>query len=131
MRARNAIAVLAFSLAGIAAAGAADMRVSGVDFGGYYGGGVRTGQYVIYDAEPGVVVRPYWLAPWQDRHYFPRTGKKPRVGRRENLSIRGVYKPARSFYRSWSNAAYVSDVVDLPPSGYRIAPPSRQEPSLK
>ena len=40
---------------------------------------------IVYDYEPGVIVRCYWCPPWQNWHYFPRTGKRPKVGRREVL----------------------------------------------
>lgn len=129
MRARNAIAVFAFSLAGVVGVDAADMRVA--TDGGAYLGGVRAGQIVIFDVEPGVVVRPYWLSPWRHRHYFPRTGKKPRVGRRENLTARGFYKPAKTYRRYWSNAAFAPEPWLSAPPEFNIAPPPRQEPLLK
>jgi hypothetical protein len=129
MRARNAIVVFAFSLAGVAGAGAADMRVATNN--GAYAGGVRAEQLVIFDVEPGVTVRPYWLAPWRHQHYFPRTGKKPRVGRRENLAARGSYRPAQTYRRYWSNAAFAFDPWLGPPPEFNMAPPPRQEPLLK
>ncbi|MFN3658194.1 MAG: hypothetical protein ACK4UO_13135 [Pseudolabrys sp.] len=130
MRATAAIAVLALGIAGVTGAAAADLRVGTEGYVGFHAGhGVRADQIVIYDVEPGVVVRSYWLAPWRDRRYFPRTGKKPRVGRRENLAARGHYKPAQSFHRYWSNAAFAADPWRGPPPESYYAP--RREPSLK
>ena len=40
-----------------------------------------------YNFEPSVIVRCYWCLPWQNRHYFQRTGKR-QVGRREMLPMR-------------------------------------------
>ena len=79
MRACIAIAVL-IGAAGIGSAGAADYGA------GYATGGVRAPQMVVYDNQPGVYVRAYWTQPWQGRHYYPFTGKKPKVGRHERLS---------------------------------------------
>jgi len=107
MRIPFAAALIALGLASVTAAGAADL--AGGYPGNYSGGyffphGERAGQFLIYDDEPGVSVRPYWLAPWQNRHYFPTTGKRPRIGRREYLSVvRPPPKPAETFQRSWSN----------------------------
>ncbi|MGA8801768.1 MAG: hypothetical protein WB614_18485, partial [Pseudolabrys sp.] len=56
---------------------------------------------IIYDFEPGVIVRCYWCPLWQNLHYFPRTGKRPKVGRREVLPTRRMQKP-QEFYRYWS-----------------------------
>lgn len=127
MRTLTATAVFAFSVAGIAAAAAADARVwsGGGATVGVYAGGVRAPQLVIYDSEPGVYVRSYWRAPWQNRHYFPATGKKPRVGRREHLSIRSHYKPAESYRRYWwTSSAFEPE----PRYGF---PPQVQGPLLK
>ncbi len=68
--------------------------------------GQRTGQLVVYDYQPGVVARAYWQAPWRHRHYFPRTGEKPEIGRDEDLSApSGPYKPAKTFKRYWSTTS--------------------------
>lgn len=98
MRVLFAIAVIAL---GIADASAADM-----DMGhGYFAVGQRSAPLVIYDDQPGVLVRAYWQAPWRHHHYFPATGKRPRIGRYENLAAVGrPSKPAQTFRRSWSNA---------------------------
>lgn len=96
MRACIAIAVL-IGAAGIGSAGAADYGA------GYATGGVRAPQMVVYDNQPGVYVRAYWTQPWQGRHYYPFTGKKPKVGRHERLSdVRPAPPPAESYYREWS-----------------------------
>ena len=98
MRVLLAVAVIALGSTGARAA----------DFGwqgDYHEFGYRSAPLVIYDFQPGVTMRPYWLQPWGHRHYFPATGKRPRIGRHENLfapSRRS--KPAQTFQRSWSNA---------------------------
>ena len=86
---------------------AADLRAGGAGAAiAYDAAPVRAGQYYIYDDEPGVYVRAYWAAPWQNRHYFPFTGKKPKVGRHERLSAkRPAPKPAESYYRAWSTVS--------------------------
>jgi hypothetical protein len=85
--------------------------------------GERIGQIVIYDYQPGVVVRAYWQSPWRSRHYFPRTGEKPEVGRDEDLSAPSKRsRPAETFTRSWSTISL------WPPERPRIRAP-RTEPS--
>ena len=96
MRARFVIANFVVAIAG--KAGAADYGA-----GGYATGGVRAPQLMVYDNQPGVYVRAYWTQPWQGRHYYPFTGKKPKVGRHERLSdVRPAPPPAESYYREWS-----------------------------
>lgn len=86
---------------GIADASAADLDMAR----GYSAIGYRSAPLVIYDDQSGVFVRAYWLEPWGHRHYFPATGKRPRIGRYENLSaVSRPSKPAQTFGRSWSNA---------------------------
>ena len=100
MRARFVIAnfVVAIAVAIAGKAGAADYGA-----GGYATGGVRAPQLMVYDNQPGVYVRAYWTQPWQGRHYYPFTGKKPKVGRHERLSdVRRAPPPAESYYREWS-----------------------------
>jgi hypothetical protein len=106
MRVLIAVAVIAHGIAGINAASAADISIDrSASDTRYSAVGQRAEQFVIYDDQPGVFVRAYWLAPWRHRHYFPATGKRPRVGRYENLSAVGrPSKPAQTFRRSWSNA---------------------------
>jgi hypothetical protein len=64
----------------------------------------RAAPLVIYDYQPGVTVRAYWLEPWHRIHYFPKSGKKPKVGRVEDFFINTgrIQKPAESFQREWS-----------------------------
>jgi hypothetical protein len=98
MRVLLAVAVIAF---GIAGASAADLGMER----GYSAIDYRSAPLVIYDNQPGVAMRAYWQAPWGHRHYFPATGKRPRIGRHENLAAVGrPSKPAQTFRRSWSNA---------------------------
>ena len=112
MRVLFALALLILGIAGLAPARAADL-VEPPDGGAWPGGGyteggdrssgVRALPVVIYDYEPGVSVRHYWLSPWRHRHYFPVTGKPPRLGRAENLSsVGGIHRPAETFTRYWS-----------------------------
>jgi len=107
MRGLFAVALIALGLAGVTAASAADLPSVQSD---YYttrssAVGQRAEPLVIYDDQPGVFVRAYWQAPWGHRHYFPATGKRPRIGRHENLAAVGrPSKPAQTFQRSWSNA---------------------------
>ncbi|AXK79512.1 hypothetical protein DW352_02645 [Pseudolabrys taiwanensis] len=99
MRIVGAIVGLVGGLAA-AAASAADLSVGAEGYGGY--GGVTAGQIVVWDAQPGIVTRAYWLPPWRNRHYFPSNGEMPEVGRDEDLSKRSVPNRAQSFGRSWS-----------------------------
>jgi hypothetical protein len=107
-------------IAGIGFAGAAHAADApsaiGTQYSSYaYAGGQRIGPIVIYDSQPGVVVRAYWQSPWRNRHYFPRTGKKPKVGRAENLSApRPHYEMAESYYRAWSTNALFPPPVAAP-----------------
>ena len=71
----------------------------------------RADQTMVYDYEPGVVTRDYWLMPWRDHHYFPWTGKRPKIGRLERNSARQKVKPAMSFYREWSNQPVILSVA--------------------
>jgi len=64
--------------------------------------GVRAGPVILYDVQPGVTGRTWFLSPWHSHHYFPTTGVKPQSGRLEDLSARSDVQPAESFYRSWS-----------------------------
>lgn len=133
MRALGAVAGLGFAVAGIAVAGAADLPISGHrDYVSYAAIGVRAAPLVIYDYEPGVVVRAYWLAPWRHRHYFPATGKRPRIGRVEHLSARSVHKSAKTYRRFWSTSS--AFLPDLPRGRMRdidVMPAPSEEPPLK
>lgn len=80
-----------------------------------YSEGVRMGSIVLFDDQPGVVVRAYWQRPWRNRHYFPRTGKRPRIGRAENLAApRRHYTIAESYHRAWSTNALFPPPVAAP-----------------
>lgn len=83
-----------------ATASAADLAAGAEEYGGY--GNVIAGQIVVWDAQPGIVTRAYWLAPWRNRHYFPSNGEMPEVGRDEDLSQRSTPNRAQSYRRSWS-----------------------------
>lgn len=125
MRALLLVAIFAGAVVGqgLGQAQAADLRAGVVT--GHYAAPVRASQYYVYDDEPGVYVRAYWAAPWQNRHYFPFTGKKPKVGRHEDLSAkRPAPKPAESFYREWST-------VSLYPPGVVTPPPDNNQPLIR
>ena len=109
MRVLLAVAVIVLGIAGASAADLDKER-------GYFAIGYRSAPLVIYDDQPGVFVRAYWLEPWDHRHYFPATGKRPRIGRHENLAaVSRPSKPAQTFRRSWSNAWDFAH--ELPPAG--------------
>jgi len=88
--------------------------------GGGFAGGVYAGQIEIFDYEPGVVVRAYWLPPWNNRHYFPVSGSKPKVGRVEDQSQRGTGERAGEFYREWSSFPIETDAMTM--RGYQSRP---------
>jgi len=105
MRALGTIAVLIFGFAGVSAAAAADLglgdgRIVSAD----YSITQRAGALVIYDYEPGIVQRAYWLPGWQGRHYFPFHAEKVR-----HTAPAGRPKPAESYFRYWSNDGAVLD----------------------
>jgi hypothetical protein len=99
MRSQFTVAVLL----GIVAASAADAAdlANGGGYETYSPFVSRIEPVIIYDFEPGVIARCYWCPLWQNLHYFPRTGKRPKVGRREVLPTRRMQKP-QEFYRYWS-----------------------------
>jgi len=99
VRGRFAGAVL-LGIIAASGASAADLATGG-GYGTYTPSVSRIEPVIVYDYEPGVIVRCYWCPPWQNRHYFPRTGKRPKVGRREVLPTRLIQKP-QEFYRYWS-----------------------------
>jgi hypothetical protein len=78
---------------------------------------------VIYDFQPGVVVRAYWASPWRHRHYFPFGAEKIDV----DVSDDGPPQPAETFQRSWSTCD--ACVRELPPLRARDEAP-RDEPLL-
>ena len=126
MRALLSVAVVVLSVAGLGQASAADLyvgRSAGVAY--FATDPVRAGQVWILDDQPGAYVRSYWRAPWRDRHYYPFTGKRPKVGRLERLDAnRQVPEPAETYYREWST----SYVVPLPEPRYYDDPPPYSGP---
>jgi hypothetical protein len=81
---------------------AADLSHGGDAGAGYYSAyGVRIEPIVIYDDQPGVIGRSYWYAPWANRHYFPKTGKRPKVGRLEHITARSASR-AEDYFRRWT-----------------------------
>lgn len=102
---------------------AADLSKGGDTGSTYYSAyGARIEPIVIYDDQPGVIGRSYWYAPWANRHYFPKTGKRPRVGRLEHITARPASK-AEDYFQLWTVSS--GTPFDLPPSRasqYGIAP---------
>jgi hypothetical protein len=93
--------VVAFGIACMTPAGAADLSASRSNGTSSFIG-QRALPVVLFDDQPGVEVRAYWLPPWHDHHYFPATGRRPKIGRREYFSVkRPALKPAESFSREW------------------------------
>jgi len=82
--------------------------------------GRRASPIVVYDYEPGVVVRAYWLPPWRNRHYFPTGHKIDITARDEELATRSArpIKPAQSFHREWSTSSSF-----IPNDVQAVAPP--------
>lgn len=117
MRALFPAVLIALTIGGFGAAGAADLAIERPgSFTHYYPTGVRAGMRIVADSEPGVYVRSYWRAPWRNRHYFPFTGQRPKVGRHERLSEKyPAPKPAESFYREWSTVSLYPPHVVMPP----------------
>ncbi len=106
MRMLKAIAILIFGIAGCAAARAADLpgeadRPRDV-FIQHVPYGRIAGQILIYDFQPGVVVRAYWLPPWRHRHYFPFRAKQDAAD--VAPADDGPPVPAESFERYWSTS---------------------------
>lgn len=134
MRVLLALALLVFGLAGATAVCAADVPTHrGYSGYSYFSAvGERAVPLWIYQYEPGVVTRAYWLAPWQGRHYYPATGRRPRSGRLEHLHARSVVKPAESYYRYWStSSAFVSEEPRAHTSRFDDAPRLDTEPRFR
>jgi hypothetical protein len=79
--------ILLASVFGIGAAQAADLSFAPQGSGFSYSVAQPAPPLVVYDFEPGVVIRAYWLPPWGHRHYFPATGRAPIYGRRERVPL--------------------------------------------
>ena len=107
---------------GVTAVMAADLSHGGDATSGYYSAyGARIEPIVIYDDQPGVIGRSYWYAPWANRHYFPKTGKRPKMGRVEHMPAH-LPSRAENYFRRWT----VSSGIPFygPPPIYG-PPPSR------
>ncbi len=116
MGGRVAVA-LVLGVVGVAAANAADFAGGrSVGNGAYQSFGARIEPVIIWDSEPGVIVRSYWYAPWENRHYFPKTGRRPKVGRREHIPPHRVSKN-EDYYRFWSVSSVFAPVQG-PTGGY-------------
>ena len=125
MRTLKAIAVLVFGIAGCVAARAADLpaeRAARDVFTHHVPSGHRVGPIVIYDFQPGVVVRAYWASPWRHRHYFPFGAEKIDV----DMSDGGSPQPAETFERSWSTCD-ACGVRELPPLRARDEAPRDEQ----
>jgi hypothetical protein len=114
-------------IAGIAAAAAADLPYPlaprGVD------NVRRAAPLVVYRYEPGVTMRAYWLPPWRHRHYYPRSNRTPRLGRKESRSrVGGQPRPAETYARFWSNAAAFPCECAPTRLRDRRPPPQRYQP---
>ena len=84
-----AVAAIAVWAASSAAVSAADVYGGGPPAGySPYAYSPRIEPLIVWDYQPGVIVRTYWWSPWQNRHYFPKTGKRPKVGRLEHVTAR-------------------------------------------
>ncbi len=114
MRALGTIAILLVGIAGVTAARAADLpreRAERNVITHHVPYGHRTAPLVIYDFQPGVVVRAYWSAPWRHRHYFPFGGAKPDPDLAPANDA--PPEPAESFERNWSTSQ--TFMRELPP----------------
>lgn len=93
---------------------AADLSHGGDAGAGYYSAyGARIEPIVIYDDQPGVIGRSYWYAPWANRHYFPKTGKRPKIGRLEHITARPASR-AEDYFRRWTASSGFP--IYLPPT---------------
>jgi hypothetical protein len=100
MRALMIIAVLVAGFTAAAPARAADPPADRADvFTHRVPHGHRVGPIVVYDFQPGVVVRAYWASPWRSRHYFPFGAKQDADAAPRDDS---PPQPAETFERSWS-----------------------------
>ena len=72
-------------------------------------------QVVIYDDEPGVVIRRWWLPPWRDRHYYPHGRASLRAGSR-------IPNGARAPRRARGRATCATGPTNRPPRHRSSAP---------
>ncbi len=130
MRALVATAILVFGVAGITTVGAADLRAGdGTRGHAYHGGysviGEPAAPLIVYDYEPGVTMRAYWLPPWRNRHYFPFHGK---IGKQRATHHGGRPKPAETYWRYWSNdGAFLHAVPPAVLRSFDHAPAPRRQ----
>ena len=123
------VAAFLLSALGTVAADAADVASAPAGgqpghYGSYQPYGTRIEPLIVYDYEPGVIVRSYWDTPWANRHYFPVTGRRPKVGRLERDPGKRARR-AEDYYRFWSVSSVFAP--ELPPVNARpfaIAPGS-------
>jgi hypothetical protein len=131
MRVLLAIALIIFGFTGANAVRAADLAIepSGIHSAVAFGYGQRAGMLVVYDNQPGVLVRAYWSAPWHDHHYFPGTGHRPKLGRDENLNAHGAaLRPAKTFKRQWSNEKALDHALEREQPIYQLPPDPQSAP---
>jgi len=128
--------VIAASLAGLVAgavpARAADLAVEpdGAGYGVCCAVYQTVPQVVIYDDEPGVVIRRWWLPPWRDRHYYPhgRASLKSRISDPKRRS-RAAPRSGPRYVRYWTNQQAAATpligpaYVPLPPRRYLYRQP--------
>ncbi|HVV62695.1 MAG TPA: hypothetical protein VHD14_13165 [Pseudolabrys sp.] len=109
MRALFALAIVGFGIASVVPASAGYRHHRHHHH--YAPVAVRAGQIVVYDFEPGVVVRAYWSRPWRGRHYFPTLHKIDITARGEAGEAEPGYvaRPAESFEREWSTSSGLID----------------------
>jgi hypothetical protein len=114
MHARFISAVIAI-IASVPAANAADASGAGAGYGNSVYG-LRTEPVIVYDYEPGVIVRTYWEPPWRNQHYFPSTGRRPKVGRLEHIPPHR-FSRNEDYYRYWSASSIFIPEQLLPQYG--------------
>lgn len=123
MRALMIIAVLVVGIIAVAPARAADAPARADVFTRHVPHGHRVGPIVVYDFQPGVVVRAYWASPWRHRHYFPFGAKQDADTAPDDA---GPPQPAESFERSWSTCNMCDR--QLPPLRARDEAPEDAQP---
>ncbi len=112
---------------GLAMSATAPLRAADYE---YAVAGVRAAPQVIYDYEPGIVVRAYWLPPWRNHHYFPR-GQKIKAVVPRGAASRPMHRirPAQDFHREWSTPSGCNVcAADTPYPGLRPAQQSGDGP---
>lgn len=115
MRASVAIAALFVGLvAGLASARAADLEVAPHGYGACCDPPYGTAEpVVIWDDQPGVAMRRWWLPPWQNRHFYPHGRASLKVGRRRHPARWRPHAGPR-YVRYWTNPpVYVLDTQPL------------------